>query len=207
MERCSIVFVVYNIISKVKQSASLYFTLLHFVKGLTMKNFVFLIFWGFVTVGLKAQTKHNINLRIAQPGLEYQIGINNDILATIDLGFGVTNLSYNSRDGIELYLTTLSNLSIKKVYNYNKVIQNNSKLLPYSGNYYGLRSFVYNKDVSNRAESESFNIAFGPIWGVQRYYKVFYYQFELGLGYYRVNRENDIAPLVRACVGINLKRW
>lgn len=172
-----------------------------------MKNIAFLIFCSFATIGLNAQTKHFVNLRLVQPGIEYQFGIKNDLLATIDFGFGVTNLSYNSEDGMELYLSTLSNLSIKKVYNNNKVINRNNSLLSYSGNYYGIRSFMYNRNVSDPSDSESFNFAVGPVWGVQRYYKLFYYQFEVGVGYYNVKGENDLAPLVRVCAGINLKRW
>ncbi|TAJ09698.1 hypothetical protein DMA11_19850 [Marinilabiliaceae bacterium JC017] len=172
-----------------------------------MKKIILLAFCVFIIVNASAQKKQYIHLKLIQPGVEYQFAIKSSLFASIDLGFGLINLSYNSADNFEAYISTFSNVTLKNVYNSLKVLNRNGNLLSHSGNYYGFRCLGYNKNVSNGSKVESFNYAIGPVWGVQRYYKSFYYQLELGLGYHSGSEINDIAPLARFCVGFNLKQW
>lgn len=172
-----------------------------------MKKIIFLVACVFVLTNISAQEKHNIHLKLIQPGIEYQFELRNSLLASIDLGFGLVNLSYNSEDNFDAYFSTFSNITIKKIYNHSKLLDRNSKISSHSGNYYGLRCLGYGNNVSNSSKSKKFNYAIGPVWGVQRYYKSFYYQIEIGLGYYNVYKANTLAPLTRFCIGINLKQW
>lgn len=172
-----------------------------------MKKLILLIFSILIIANTSAQEKNYIHLKLIQPGIEYQFGIKNNLLASFDLGFGLINMSYNSDDKFETYISAFSNITVKNVYNTSKVLSRNNNLLSHSGNYYGIRCLGYNKNVGNGSRGDSFNYAVGPVWGVQRYHKMLYYQFEFGLGYHSRKEIKGFAPLVRFCIGINLKRW
>lgn len=172
-----------------------------------MKKIILLITCFFAFNATFAQKTQQIHVKLIQPGIEYQFEINNDFLASIDLGFGLINLTYNREDNIDAYLSTFSNITLKKVYNHFKVLNRNNNLSSFSGNYYGLRYLGYNKNVSNGSKSESFNYAVGPVWGAQRYFNTFYYQIELGIGHHNSHEINELGPLLRFCLGINLKQW
>lgn len=172
-----------------------------------MKKAISLIACFMVLTNMSAQEKHHIHLKLIQPGIEYQLELRNSLLASIDLGFGFTNLSYNSEDDFNAYLSTFSNITLKNIYNHTKLMSRNNKLSSHSGNYYGLRCLGYGNNVNNSSKSQSFNYAIGPVWGAQRYYNSFYYQIEIGLGYHNGYEINDFAPLARFCIGINLKQW
>ena len=172
-----------------------------------MKKLILLSLCILTMIHVSAQEKNKIHLKLIQPGIEYQFSIKNNLLASIDLGFGLINMSYNSEDKFETYISTFSNVTVKNIYNSSKVLSRNNSLLFHSGNYYGMRWLGYNGNVSNDSKGEHFNYAVGPVWGIQRYHKTFYYQFELGLGYHSRTEIKGVAPLARFCVGINIKQW
>lgn len=162
----------------------------------------------FGTFNCSGSGKQCASLKLIQPGVEYQFRIKNNLLASVDVRFGLINMSYTTGDDDFETLTSLfSNITIKNVYNSSKVLDRNSSLLSHSGNYYGVRWLAYGENLAKGAKGQSFNYGIGPVLSVQRYRKTLYYQVELGMGYHSWDVAKGFGPMARFCLGINLKRW
>lgn len=101
-------------------------------------------------------------------------------------------------------------LRYKNIYNKKRRNDKGLNTRDNSGNYWGARFLYRSIDLyANFPRIDNMDFSFGPVWGLQRSYNNFYFQFEVGPMYYFDTKGNSgIFPLMLDVnLGYNITRF
>lgn len=122
------------------------------------------------------------------PGVEYELPVmkNSTISANVGVGYGASHPNLTPYASGWLYmLAPYVDLQCKYLYNIQRRAQNGKNTEYNSANYIGLRMLSRGKALkSNFTRTRDFDVALGPVWGLQRAYGKFHLLFSAGPIYY-----------------------
>lgn len=122
------------------------------------------------------------------PGVEYEMPVRNKstISANVGIGYGASHPNLTPYASGWLYMIApYIDLQYKYLYNLQRRAQKGKNTEYNSSNYIGLRMLSRGKALkSNFTRTRDFDVALGPVWGLQRAYGKFHLLFSAGPIYY-----------------------
>lgn len=174
-----------------------------------MKKFVFLLL-VFVSFEGASQDSPEVSQNVLSvnffvPGLEYEFRVSPE--STLDLGigsgFGLAG-GYLAGD-TDFGFFPFATAQYRYFYNLEKRLRKNKSVDINSANYLALYSNITSGKpiIGDLQMEEGYQIAVGPVWGLQRYFQTgFKLDLRLGLGYFFEERgDSFVSPIIGISLG------
>jgi hypothetical protein len=173
-----------------------------------MKKYLKIALGLILTLNLNAQEVAKVNnnllkINILTPGLTFEKRIDNNKTLCLDANIGLV-YTFSSNLGNRILKTPFTRLQFRNYYNFEKRVTKGKNTLNNSGNYIGLTTSYYFKNINDDYFINNYDgFSLGAAWGLQRTYKNgLNINLNTGIGYNFSNQKNkSVIPIVNFTFG------